>query len=47
MQGRLVEAGRDSLDDGGAATAATVPAVLDLVRDLATGVRGARAGAAA
>jgi len=41
----LVEAARDSLDDDDAATAGTVEAVLGLVRDLAAGVRGARAAA--
>ena len=37
----LVNAVRDSLDDGGRATAATVPAVTDLVAALAGGVRNA------
>ena len=43
----LVGAVANSLDTGGKATAATVPAVLDLVRHLADGVRTARTGAAA
>lgn len=41
----LIEALRNSLDDKGAATAATLPAVVDLVRDLAAGVRAGRSGA--
>jgi len=43
----LVSAVANSLDSGGKATAATAPAVLDLVRTLAEGVRAARTGAAA
>ena len=42
----LVNAVRDSLDADGKATAKTVPAVLDLVRSLAGGVKAARADAA-
>ena len=42
----VVTAIADSLDGEGRATGATVPAVLDLVRELAAGVRGARRGAA-
>jgi tryptophan synthase alpha chain len=38
----LVEAVRGSLDAGGKPTAATVPAVADLVSALAEGVRAAR-----
>ena len=41
----LVEAVRTSLDGAGKATAKTAPAVADLVRALATGVRNARAAA--
>ncbi len=40
----IVQAVATSLDAGGKATAATTPAVLDLVRALAAGVRGARKG---
>ena len=40
----LVEAVRNSLGTEGKPTAATVPAVTGLVHELATGVRGARAG---
>jgi tryptophan synthase alpha chain len=40
----LVEAVRNSLGTDGMPTAATVPAVTGLVHELATGVRGARAG---
>ena len=40
----LVEAVRNSLGTEGEPTAATVPAVTGLVHELATGVRGARAG---
>jgi len=40
----LVNAVRDSLDKEGAATDQTVPAVLNLVQDLAQGVREARHG---
>lgn len=40
----LVNAVRDSLDGEGGATDRTVPAVLDLVQDLAQGVREARNG---
>ena len=43
----LVDAVRQSLDAGAKATAATVPAVTDLVRSLADGVRSARRAAAA
>ncbi|MGX1307128.1 tryptophan synthase alpha chain [Amorphus suaedae] len=43
----LVGAVANSLDDGGKATAATVPAVLDMVRSLSAGIRTARTGAAA
>ena len=43
----LVGAVANSLDDGGKATAATVPAVLDMVRSLSDGIRTARTGAAA
>jgi tryptophan synthase alpha chain len=43
----LVEAIRNSLDDNGKPTAATVPAVAGLVRALAEGVRAARRVAAA
>jgi tryptophan synthase alpha chain len=42
----LVNAVRDSLDGEGRATARTVPAVTDLVADLAAGVRSARRAAA-
>ena len=42
----LVDAVRTSLDPAGKATARTVPAVTDLVRTLAAGVRGARRQAA-
>jgi tryptophan synthase alpha chain len=42
----LVNAVRDSLDANGRATARTVPAVTDLVAELAAGVRSARARAA-
>jgi tryptophan synthase alpha chain len=42
----LVEAIRASLDPSGKASARTVPAVRDLVADLAAGVRGARQQAA-
>ncbi|MDP6831758.1 MAG: tryptophan synthase subunit alpha [Alphaproteobacteria bacterium] len=38
----FIDALRDSLDDTGAATAATVDAVLDRTRDLAAGVAGAK-----
>jgi tryptophan synthase alpha chain len=41
----LIEALGNSLDDKGAATPATVPAVVDLVRALAAGVRAGRSGA--
>ena len=40
----LVGAVANSLDDGGKATAATVPAVLDMVRSLSAGIRTARTG---
>ncbi len=42
----LVDAVRTSLDDAGHATKGTVPAVADLVAELAAGVRAARAEAA-
>lgn len=38
----IVQSVADTLDDAGKATGATVPRVLDLVRALAAGVRGAR-----
>ncbi|MFO0293888.1 MAG: tryptophan synthase subunit alpha [Rhodospirillales bacterium] len=38
----IVQAVADTLDDAGRATEATVPRVLDLVRALSAGVRGAR-----